>query len=224
MSEYQYPDSVRKMIGDVDGTLGYLTEAVRKKPFALVLFDEIEKAHPDILNLFLQVLDDGRLTDGQGRTISFAESIIIATSNIGAVYIEEQIKAKTALNIIKQQLIDNELNKYLRPELINRFDGIIVFKPLSQEDVFAIAALMLKKVKKNLADRGISLKADRDGVAILAREGYDPKFGARPLRRLLQDKIEDSIANRILSGDLKRRDTVIINARAEVEVEKAPEL
>lgn len=224
MSEYQYPDSVRKMIGDVDGTLGYLTEAVRKKPFALVLFDEIEKAHPDILNLFLQVLDDGRLTDGQGRTISFAESIIIATSNIGAVYIGEQIKAKTALSIIKQQLIDNELNKYLRPELINRFDGIIVFKPLSQDDVFAIAALMLKKVKKNLSDKGIGLKADRDGVAILAREGYDPKFGARPLRRLLQDKVEDTIANRILSGDLKRRDMVIINARAEVEVEKAPEL
>jgi ATP-dependent Clp protease ATP-binding subunit ClpC len=224
MSEYQYPDSVRKMIGDVDGTLGYLTEAVRKKPFALVLFDEIEKAHPDILNLFLQVLDDGRLTDGQGRTISFAESIIIATSNIGAVYIEEQIKAKTALSIIKQQLIDNELNKYLRPELINRFDGIIVFKPLSQDDVFAITTLMLKKVKKNLSDKGIDLKADRDGVAILAREGYDPKFGARPLRRLLQDKIEDTIANRILSGDLKRRDTVIINARADVEVKKAPEL
>lgn len=224
MSEYQSADSIKKMIGDVDGTLGYLTESVRKKPFALVLLDEIEKANPDILNLFLQLLDDGRLTDGQGRTISFAESIIIATSNIGAVYIQEQIKAKTKLNIIKQELIDNQLNQYMRPELINRFDGIIVFKPLSEDDTLAIATLMLKKIKKNLADKGIGLKADKDGVAILAREGYDPKFGARPLRRLLQDKIENIIANKILGGELKRRDVVIINSRAEVEVEKAKEL
>lgn len=224
MSEYQYPDSVRKMIGDVDGALGYLTEAVRKKPFSLILLDEVEKAHPDILNLFLQLFDDGRLTDGQGRTISFTESIIIATSNIGALYIQEQIRAKTSLNIIKQELIDNQLNKYMRPELINRFDGIIVFKPLSESDVQAIATLMLKKIKKNLSDKGINLKADKDGVVILAHEGYDPKFGARPLRRLLQDKIEDSIANKILSGELKRRDTVVINSKAEIEVEKAPEL
>lgn len=224
MSEYQSSDSVKKMIGDVDGTLGYLTESVRKKPFSLVLLDEIEKANPDILNLFLQLLDDGRLTDGQGRTISFAESIIIATSNIGAVYIQEQIKAKTKINLIKQELIDNQLNKYMRPELINRFDGIIVFKPLSEEDTLAITTLMLKKIKKNLADKGIGLKADKDGVAILAREGYDPKFGARPLRRLLQDKIENIIANKILAGDLKRRDVVIINSLADVEVEKAREL
>jgi len=224
MSEYQYPDSVRKMIGDVDGTLGYLTEAVRKKPFALVLLDEIEKAHPDILNLFLQLLDDGRLTDGQGRTISFSESIIIATSNIGAVYIQEQIRQKTDINIIKQELIDNQLNKYMRPELVNRFDGIIVFKPLSQENVFDVTALMLKKIKKNLNRKGIDLKADKSGVAILAQQGYDPKFGARPLRRLLQDKVEDPIANKILAGELKRRDVVVINEKAEVKVEKAPEL
>jgi len=224
MSEYQTADSVRKMIGDVDGTLGYLTEAVRKKPFTLVLLDEIEKANPDILNLFLQLLDDGRLTDGQGRTISFSESIIIATSNIGAVLIQDKIKTQTPLHIIKQELIDNQLNKYLRPELINRFDGIIVFKPLSEEDIVAIATLMLKKIKKNLAPKGIGLKADKDGVALLAHEGYDPKFGARPLRRLLQGKIEDIIANKILTGELKRRDTIIINGRAEIEVEKAAEL
>lgn len=224
MSEYQAADSIKKMIGDVDGVLGYLTEAVRKKPFSLVLLDEIEKANPDILNLFLQLLDDGRLTDGQGRTISFSESIIIATSNIGAVYIQDQIKAKTPVNLIKQELIDNQLNKYMRPELINRFDGIIVFKPLSEEDTFAIATLMLKKIKKNLAGKGIGLKADKDGVSILARDGYDPKFGARPLRRLLQERIEDNIANKILAGELKRRDTVIINNRAEIEIELAPEL
>ncbi|MHB8903782.1 MAG: AAA family ATPase, partial [Patescibacteria group bacterium] len=187
MSEYQTPDSIKKMIGDSDGTLGYLTEAVRKKPFALVLLDEIEKAHPDILNLFLQLLDDGRLTDGQGRTIIFTESIIIATSNIGALYIQEQIKINTSLNIIKQELVDNQLNKYMKPELINRFDGIIAFRPLTENDVCKVAALMLKKIKKNLMEKGIGLKADKDGVAVLAKEGYDPKFGARPLRRLLQD-------------------------------------
>lgn len=224
MSEYQHPDSIKKMIGDESGIRGYLTEAVRKKPFSLVLLDEIEKAHPDILNLFLQLLDDGRLTDGQGRTISFTESIIIATSNIGAVYIQDQIKAKAPINMIKQELIDNQLNKYMRPELINRFDGIIVFKPLSETDVLAITALMLKKIKKNLLEKGINLKADKDGVAILAHEGYDPKFGARPLRRLLQDKVKDSIANKILTGELKRRDTVVINSQALIEVEKAPEL
>lgn len=224
MSEYQSTDSIRKMIGDVDGTLGYLTEAVRKKPFALILLDEVEKANPDILNLLLQLLDDGRLTDGQGRTINFSESIIIATSNIGAVFIQDQIKAQTPINIIKQDLIDNQLNKYLRPELINRFDGIIVFRPLSEEDTVAIATLMLKKIKKKLALKGIGLKADKDGVAILAHEGYDPKFGARPLRRLLQDKIEDNIANKILAGELKRRDTIIINSRADIEVEPAAEL
>ncbi|MFA5163480.1 MAG: ATP-dependent Clp protease ATP-binding subunit [Patescibacteria group bacterium] len=224
MSEYQYADSVRKMIGDVNGITGYLTEAVRKKPFALVLLDEVEKAHPDILNLFLQMLDDGRLTDGQGRTISFSESIIIATSNVGALYIQQAIKEKADISVIKQNLIDNELNKVMRPELINRFDGIIVFKPLSEDNVFAITKLMLKKFKKNLEGQGIDLKADREGVLILSKLGYDPKFGARPLRRLLQERIEDVVAVKIINGELKRRDAVLINGRGEVEIEKAPAL
>lgn len=224
MSEYQEADSVSKMIGDQDGALGYLTEAVRKKPFSLILLDEVEKAHPDILNLFLQLLDDGRLTDGQGRTISFTESIIIATSNIGALFIQEQIKAGSGLNIIKQGLIDEHLNKYMRPELINRFDGIIVFSPLSEGEVLSVAALMLKRIKAGLENKGFGLKADKDGVAILAKQGYDPKFGARPLRRLLQDKVEDVIASKILSGELRRRDTVIIDSQAEVSIEKGMEL
>jgi len=224
MSEYQYADSVRKMIGDVNGINGYLTEAVRKKPFALILLDEIEKAHPDILNLFLQMLDDGRLTDGQGRTISFSEAIIIATSNIGALYIQEAIRNHVDTAIIKQNLIDNELNKVMRPELINRFDGLIVFKPLSEDNVFAITKLMLKKFKKNLEAQGIELKADREGVLLLSKLGYDPKFGARPLRRLLQERIEDSVAVKIINGELKRRDAVVINGRAEIEIEKAPAL
>jgi len=224
MSEYQQADSVRKMIGDVDGTRGYLTEAVRKKPFALILLDEIEKAHPDILNLFLQLLDDGRLTDGQGRTISFSESIIIATSNIGAIYIQEQIKAGTDIDVIKQELIDNKINQYMRPELVNRFDGIIVFRPLTEENIFHIAAIMLKGIKGKLLDKGINLQADKKGVLKLAQAGYDPKFGARPLRRLLQEKVEDTIANMILAGELQRRDTVVINSKAEISVLKGKKL
>ncbi|MDA3802441.1 MAG: ATP-dependent Clp protease ATP-binding subunit [Patescibacteria group bacterium] len=220
MSEYQGSDSLSKMIGDTSGTKGYLTEAVRKKPFSLILLDEIEKANPDILNLFLQMLDDGRLTDGQGRTVSFSESIIIATSNIGANYIQDEIKKDTDINVITQGLIDDHLNKHMRPELINRFDGIIVFKTLSEEDVTSITTLMLKKIKKNLEKKGFSLKADKRGVKILAKQGYDPKFGARPLRRLLQEKVENVIANKILSGELKRRDIIVINDKAEIEIEK----
>ena len=224
MSEYQGSDAVNKMIGGIDGSLGYLTEAVRKKPFSLILLDEIEKANPDVLNLFLQLFDEGRLTDAQGRIISFSESIIIATSNIGAIFIQEEIKKHTNIEVIKQGLIDEHMNRYMRPELINRFDGIIVFKPLTEENIFSIATLMLKKIKKSLTKKGIGLKADRDGVAILAKAGYDPKFGARPLRRLLQDKVENVIANKILAGEIKRRDIVLINSRAEIEIESGFEL
>ncbi|MEI6597297.1 MAG: AAA family ATPase, partial [bacterium] len=150
MSEYQRPESLEKMIGSPNGVLGYLTEAVRKAPFSLILLDELEKAHPDILNLFLQVMDDGRLTDGLGRTINFTNCIIIATSNIGAVYIQDQIKAGASLESIKQSLINDQLNKYLRPELINRFDGVVVFKPLELAEVESITKLMLDKVKRLL--------------------------------------------------------------------------
>ena len=224
MSEYQHGDSVKKMIGASDGTLGYLTEAIRKKPFSLILVDEIEKADANILNLFLQILDDGRLTDGQGRTVSFAESIIICTSNIGATYIQDSIKAKLKLAEIRQELIDNQLRTKMQPELINRFDGIIVFAPLTKVELFQIATLMLKDIKKNLAEKGINLRADKNGVMALAQAGYDPKFGARPLRRLLQERVEDVIANKILAQELKRRDQVLINHQAEIVVEKAVEL
>ncbi|MEI7620171.1 MAG: ATP-dependent Clp protease ATP-binding subunit [Candidatus Falkowbacteria bacterium] len=221
MSEYQLADSVKKMIGDsTSGSLGYLTEAVRKKPFSLVLLDEVEKAHPDVLNLFLQMMDDGRLTDGQGRTINFTNSIIVATSNAGALYIEEAVSKGVDMNIIKQELIDNQLNKIMRPELINRFDGVIVFKPLSFDNVVSVAKLMLKKIGKNLEPKGIELVASEAGVKELARQGYDPKFGARPLRRLLQDKTENQIANLFLAKSIKRRDTIVIDEEGNVQVEK----
>lgn len=224
MSEYQRQESLEKMIGSPAGQLGYLTEAVRKAPFSLILLDELEKAHPDILNLFLQVMDDGRLTDGAGRTINFTNCIIIATSNIGAVYIQDQIKAGASLETIKQSLVDDQLNKYLKPELINRFDGVVVFKPLALDEVESITKLMLNKVKRLLEVKGIGLKYDEQGVKKLAVLGFDPKFGARPLRRLIQEKIENEIANKVLANGLKRRDTVVIDSQAEVKVEKGREL
>ncbi len=224
MSEYQHPDSIKKMIGDAQGARGYLTEAVRKQPFALILLDEFEKAHSDILNLFLQVMDDGRLTDGQGQTIDFTNSIIIATSNAGSIFIQEQVKAGTAIGKIKEILINEHLNKTMRPELINRFDGVVVFKPLSMDNVTDIAKLMLNKIRKTLETKGISLKLNESGVKELAKAGYDPKFGARPLRRLLQERVEDKIANKILTKELDRRDIVVINERGDIEVEKGREL
>ncbi len=224
MSEYQHADSVTKMIGDESGTLGYLTEAVRKKPFSLILLDEFEKAHPHILNLFLQVMDDGRLTDGQGRTIDFTNSIIIATSNAGAVYIQEQIRNNKNILEIKGVLIEEHLSKVMKPELINRFDGVVVFTPLKEEDIIAIAKLMLNKIKKLLEAKGVNLDVSEEAIVKLAHEGYDPKFGARPMRRLLQDKVENVIANKMLTREIERRDTVIINQNAEIEIKKAKTL
>ncbi len=223
MSEYQQVDSVVKMIGDAKN-FGYLTEAVRKKPFSLVLLDEFEKAHSDILNLFLQVMDDGRLTDGKGRTIDFTNTIIIATSNAGALYIQEQIKNKMDILDIKKHLIEEHLNKVMRPELINRFDGLIVFKPLSEDDVRQIAILILNQIGNRLEKKGVKLEFSNKAVSKFAHEGYDPKFGARPLKRLLQDKIENEIANKILNNEIKRRDTIYINDFGEVEIKKGREL
>lgn len=223
MSEYQNQESLVKMIGDAENK-GYLTEAVRRAPFSLLLLDEFEKAHPEILNLFLQVMDDGRLTDGQGRTIDFTNCIIIATSNAGAVFIEDQIKAGVDIETVKEALINDQLNKIMKPELINRFDGIIVFKPLSMEHVIQIAELMLKKTAKTLEKKGIRFTFNETGVKILAEAGFDPKFGARPLRRLLQDRVDNIVANKLLAGELKRRDAVMIDSNGEVQVQKAEEL
>ncbi|MFA6106887.1 MAG: ATP-dependent Clp protease ATP-binding subunit [Patescibacteria group bacterium] len=225
MSEYQHPDSIKNLIG-AEGAPGYLTEAVHKAPFSLILLDEFEKADKNILNLFLQVMDDGRLTDGAGRTVDFTNSIIIATSNAGALFIQDALKDGGAADYeaIKETLINEHLNKVMRPELINRFDGLIVFKPLSEQDVIDITRLMVNNLGKRLLEKGISLEASEAGIGILAHEGFDPKFGARPLRRLLQDKIENIIANKILAGELKRRDMIIINDQAGLEVVKGRKL
>jgi ATP-dependent Clp protease ATP-binding subunit ClpA len=224
MSEYQQEDSIDKMIGNSNGAKGYLTEAVRKKPFSLILLDEFEKANPKIFNLFLQVMDDGRLTDGQGETIDFTNSIIIATSNAGSSFIQEEIIKGAPMDEIKNSLINEQLGSIMRPELINRFDGIIVFKPLTEENIISIARLMLADVATMLKSKGIELEISDAGLAQIAHLGYDPKFGARPLRRLIQEKIEDNIAKKILGNELGRRDTLVINDNAEIEVRKGREL
>lgn len=223
MSEYQRPDSINKMIGG-NGETGYLTEAVRQKPFSLVLLDELEKAHPDILNLFLQVFDDGRLTDAQGRTIDFSNTIIIATSNAGALYIREQVKAGADLGAIRQWVMDNELVKVMRPELINRFDGVIVFRPLNMEDMQAITRLQLNKIGRQLADKNINFQVSDQGLVYLAKAGFDPEYGARPLKRLLQDTINNTLAENLLAKTLKRRDTVLINEQGQAEIVSAAAL
>jgi ATP-dependent Clp protease ATP-binding subunit ClpC len=224
MSEYQNSDAVNKMIGSPEGVTGYLTEAVRKMPFSLILLDEIEKAHPDILNLFLQVMDDGRLTDGQGKTIDFTNSIIIATSNIGSVLIQETVREEGNLDELKEQLVNTELVKSIHPELINRFDGVIIFKPLTSDEVIAITKLLLRSVENMVTAKGYNFQISEAGIKELAQLGFHPEFGARPLRRLIQEKIEDSIATKILENALARRDTIVFNDELRISITKAPTL
>ncbi len=222
MSEYQDVASVSRVIGaSGDPRGGLLTEAVRKNPFSIVLLDELEKAHPDILTLFLQVMDDGRLTDGVGRTIDFTNVVLIATSNAGTSFIQEQVSAGTSLEQIKTALLERELKGIFRPEFLNRFDGIIVFKPLRMEDVVQIAWLMIGSITKRLEDKGINFHVDDEAVEELAKAGFDPLFGARPLRRVIQDKVENALADLLLRKAVDRRDTINLHAGGKMEVQKA---
>jgi len=229
MSEYQEKSSINRLIGAPPGYSeagegGYLSEAVRKNPFSLVLLDEIEKAHADILNVFLQVMDDGRLTDNSGRTVDFTNAIIIATSNASTKFIQDMVKQKATVAEIKKQLMDRELNQYFRPEFLNRFDGIIVFKPLTMDNVQEIAKLMLNKIKKSLEEKGIGLKATPEAMVELSEIGFSPQFGARPLRRVIQQRVQDPLANYLLAGKIDRRDTVVIETDGKISIEKAKEI
>jgi ATP-dependent Clp protease ATP-binding subunit ClpC len=222
MSEYQVQSSLARLIGNPEsGESGFLTEAIRKNPFTLLLLDELEKAHPDILNVFLQVMDDGRLTDSTGRTIDFTNIIMIATSNAGTAIIQAGIQAKESLENIKQRLIEKELAQYYRPEFLNRFDAIIVFKPLTFEQVIAIAKLMLKQLSEILKEKGVFLRVTEPAIVELAEKGFDPQFGARPLRRALQEHVDNALANALLTGKLARRDVAILEPGGIVRVEKA---
>lgn len=222
MSEYQDNSGIYRLIGQAGqkGT-GLLTEAVRQHPFSLILLDEMEKADPDVLNIFLQVFDDGRLTDSVGRVIDFTNTIIIATSNAGTAYVQEQMEKGVALETIREQLIRGELKKYYRPEFLNRFDGIVLFRSLNQDEIKRIAGLMLKSVQKDMERKGIQFRVEDIALDALADAGFDPEFGARPMRRAIQDLVENQLAELVLEKKVKRRDTVILGKGLEVRVEES---
>jgi ATP-dependent Clp protease ATP-binding subunit ClpC len=240
MSEYMEKHEVAKLIGAPPGYVGYeeggqLTEAVRAKPYSIVLLDEVEKAHPDVFNILLQLLEDGRLTDNKGNTISFKNTIIIATSNIGSALIQQQLQEdkdkkekvqtqaqETAMPDKKQddkkekfaeltKILMGELRKFFRPELLNRFDGIVVFEPLSQENMMDVAKLGISATKKLLLMQGIDLEANEAALSRLAKEGYDPVYGARPLRRLIQAAIENPIALELIKKSFVQGDKILID-------------
>ncbi|MFH1187276.1 MAG: AAA family ATPase [bacterium] len=222
MSEYQDQSSIYRLVG-VPGSKqgGFLTEAVRKSPYSIVLLDELEKAHKDILNVFLQVMDDGRLTDNLGRTIDFTNVILIATSNAGTQFIQDKVQEGWSTEDIKNALLNEQLKRYYQPEFLNRFDGIVVFKPLSMSDVVAITRLLLNKIGKRLEEKGINFEATNEAVEEFAQAGFDPLFGARPLRRILQDRVDDVLANYLLQSKLDRRDIVVLGAGGEISIKKA---
>ncbi|MBI4993636.1 ATP-dependent Clp protease ATP-binding subunit [Candidatus Wolfebacteria bacterium] len=204
MSEYQTKESIARFIGSPDGkTSGAITEAISQKPYSLVLLDEFEKAHPDILNIFLQVFDDGRLTDNLGRVVDFTNTIIIATSNANSDFIKEQIEKGNSIEKISEDL-KGKLTGYFKPELLNRFSQIIVFKNLSKSNIEAIAKLQLKSLVKTLEEQGISLSYSDEVVEKIAELGYDPVFGARPLRGVISEKLRGVLAEKILKGDVVR--------------------
>lgn len=213
MSEYQEVASLRRLIGGPLGSgeeHGLLTEAVRQRPFSLILLDEFEKAHRDIHNVFLQVFDDGRLSDSHGRVVDFSNTVIIATSNVGAKYIQEALLKKVEIATLQTQLRDEILPQQFKPELINRFDEVIVFEPLKQAQMAQIAQNMIAKVIEQLEQQQIRIKVTSEAAQALGEMGYDPIYGARPLRRLIQEKLEDLLAGKILRGELKKGDSLVI--------------
>jgi len=210
MSEFQDIKDIPRLIGSVSEE-GLLVTPVRETPFSLILLDEIEKAHPNVLNLFLQVFDEGCLTDGLGRKVDFKNSIIIATSNAGAEIIWEDIRVNKKLDIVKEDLLSYLFKKEVfRPEFINRFDGVIIFKPLTKENLLAISELLLEKLKKNLEEKNIELIITENLKEKIVKLSYNPTFGAREMRRVIQDKVENVLATAILSGELKKGDRVEI--------------
>jgi ATP-dependent Clp protease ATP-binding subunit ClpB len=222
MSEYQLVSSLPQLLGTPDGQQsGALTEAVRRKPFSLILLDELEKAHPDILNIFLQVMEDGRLTDSSGRTVDFTNAIIIATSNAGTSYIQDQMRAGATTEKIRTGLLQDQLKGIFKPEFINRFDAVVVFTPLNIQEVNEIAKRLIKAIAKRLEERGVFLRVTDEAVAEFSQRGFDPVYGARPLRRVLQDTIENTLATYLLDHQVDRRDVVVIKPGGVVEVERA---
>ncbi len=214
MTEYMEKHSVARLIGAPPGYVGYeeggqLTEAVRRRPYSVILFDEIEKAHPDVFNILLQILDDGRLTDSHGRTVDFRNTIIIMTSNLGSHLTLEGMKEGLPYEAIQERVF-NVLQQNFRPEFLNRLDEIVVFKPLTKEQIVQIVDLLVARVAERLAERKIGLELTQEAKEWLAERGYDPIFGARPLRRVIQRELETPLSKKILAGEVKEGDTVVV--------------
>jgi ATP-dependent Clp protease ATP-binding subunit ClpB len=223
MSEYQEKFSVTRLIGSPPGYVGYdeggqLTEAVRRKPYSVILFDEIEKAHPDVFNILLQVLDDGRLTDNKGRVANFKNTIIIMTSNMGSNTIRENFEKLGSNPSLREQIVESTKNevldllkKTIRPEFLNRIDEIIMFTPLDETEIREIVQLQLNGVKKQLAENGVDLQFSDAAVSFISEEGYDPQFGARPVKRVIQRHILNPLSKDILAGKINHNQPIVID-------------
>ena len=215
MSEYMEKFSVTRLIGAPPGYVGYeeggqLTEAVRRRPYSVLLFDEVEKAHPDVFNIFLQILDDGRVTDSQGRTVDFKNTIIILTSNLGSKFILESIQKDGVITDKAREDINNVLKDYFRPEFLNRLDEMICFKALDKTVVNGIVDNLLKGLFKRVKDQGVELTVSPEAKTFLIEEGYDINFGARPLKRIIQSEIETLIARKLIAQEIVSGDIVEI--------------
>ena len=222
MSEYQEKFSVSRLVGAPPGYVGYeeggqLTEAVRRKPYSIVLFDEIEKAHPDVFNILLQVLDDGRLTDNKGRTVNFKNTIIIMTSNLGSQYIQSQLANDTSEATLQETeaAVMEMLKKTIRPEFLNRIDDIIMFRPLTQPQIAEIVRMQIAGITSRLAEQGIQIRVADDAVSLMARAGFDPEFGARPVKRAIQNLLLNDLSRAILAGSLDRGKPVLVRAEGD---------
>jgi ATP-dependent Clp protease ATP-binding subunit ClpB len=211
MSEYSEKHSVARLVGAPPGYVGYeeggqLTEAVRRRPYSVVLLDEVEKANPEVFDILLQVLDDGRLTDGQGRTVDFRNTILILTSNMGSQFLIDQSEP---YDVRKEQVMA-VVRQHFRPEFLNRLDALVMFNPLDKAELERIARLQVEQLQKRLNDRRITLDITDEALQWLVNKGYEPAYGARPLRRLVQTAIGDPLAKAILAGDVRDGDTVVI--------------
>jgi ATP-dependent Clp protease ATP-binding subunit ClpB len=218
MSEYQERHTVSRLMGAPPGYIGYdeggqLTEAVRRKPYSVVLFDEIEKAHPDVFNTLLAILDDGRLTDAQGRTVNFQNTVVIMTSNIGSVYLLDGMNQSGEITEEARERVMAELRQGFRPEFLNRIDDIVMFSPLTLDEIEQIADLQLGSVRRRLEERRIALEVTDAARRYIAEKGYDPVYGARPLRRYIQREIETRIGRALLSGDIRDGATIRIDVQ-----------
>jgi ATP-dependent Clp protease ATP-binding subunit ClpB len=215
MSEFMEKHSVARLVGAPPGYVGYeeggyLTEAVRRKPYSVILLDEVEKAHPDVFNILLQVLDDGRLTDGQGRTVDFRNTVVIMTSNLGSARIQETFNTANYQEM-KQEVME-VVSKHFRPEFLNRIDESVVFHPLGREHIKSIAYIQIDRLRKRMAERSYILEVGDDALALIAKVGFDPGYGARPLKRAIQQTVENPLAKSMLAGKLLPGLPIVLSA------------